>query len=301
MRTSFLLFFLFSFPPAFSQSRSTSDWVNYGSNHISKWIQVAPGKMGPNALPVPEMDYAEIGSNSAFETGIHAHFMKGDTALNSYMAFQWTVVPKKVAIKAWGFPTETFHMNNEVRNYRQIYYDDEGWQTSGGDLWVSTFVQILGDCGGWPDIVLNYSIKTTTGAILHARYTDGMAHYFYFSLGKSFYPRSFFFDEIRIAGMGGFYEWQTNKVEMAQDEGPLFGAGVKIKHRGFALANEIGGYTGYDAYNFIGEKGYNDPIVYRLKFIKEGERFDWKLEYKTGWGDYNYNTFKLEVAFRFNI
>ena len=134
MRITFLLFLLIFSIPTFSQSRSTSDWTNFGSSHISKWIQVAPGKMGPNALPVPEMDYAEIGAQSSFEAGIHSHVMKGDTAVNSYFAFQWSVVPEKIAVKLWGFPTETFRMNNEVRDERQIYYDDEGWKTTTGDL-----------------------------------------------------------------------------------------------------------------------------------------------------------------------
>jgi hypothetical protein len=286
---------------SFGQSRSTKNWVDFGSNHISKWVQVAPGTMGPNALPVPEMDYAEIDKESSFTAGIHSHFMKGDTAVNSYLAFQWTVVPQKVAVKFWGFPTETFRMNNEVRTARQIYYDDKGWKTTGGDLWISTFLQLIKNRGKWPDVLLNYSLKTTTGSILHARYTDGMAHYFYLSLGKSFFPKNNFFNEIRIAGMGGFYEWQTNKVEMAQDEGPLFEAGVKIRHKNFILANEIGGYQGYDAYDFIGIKGFNDPLVYRLRLIKQGVNFDWKLEYKTGWQDYNYTTFKLEMVYRFTI
>ena len=101
--------------------------------------------------------------------------------------------------------------------------------------------------------------------------------------------------------MGGFYEWQTNKVEMAQDEGPLFEAGIKLSHRDFSLASEFGGYSGYDAYDFIGAKGFNDPLVYRLRLIKKGGNFDWKLEYKTGLQDYNYTTFKFEVIYWFTF
>ncbi len=297
---AFLLLLFFSLP-VFSQSRSTENWINFGSNHISKWIQVAPGKLGPNALPVPDMDYAKIDTTSSIATGIHSHFMKGDTSVNSYLSFQWTVIPEKVAVKIWGYPSETFRIDNKIRDERQIYYDDEGWKTEVGDLWISTFLQILKDKGKWPDIVLNYSMKTTTGSIIHARYTDGMAHYFYISFGKSFHPKNNLFDEIRIAGMGGFYEWQTNKVEMAQDEGPLFQAGIKIRRKNIIIANEIGGYSGYDAYKFIGAKGYNDPVVYRLKLMKEGEKIDWRIEYKTGLQDYNYKTFKLEIAYHFTI
>ncbi len=301
MRFFILLFLVLGRITVPAQSRSTENWINYGSSHKSKWLQITPGKLGPNALPVPEMDYASIETQSSFKAGIHSHFMKGDTAVNSYLAFQWTVVPEKVAVKLWGYPTETFHMTNEVRDERQIYHDDEGWQTANGDLWISTFIQLLKNRKKWPDIVLNYSMKTTTGTVADARYTDGMAHYFFLSVGKSFLLHNPVINEIRIAGMGGFYEWQTNKVEMAQDEGPVFQAGIKLKHKSFILANEFGEYNGYDAYKFIGEKGFNHPIVYRLKLIKQSKHFDWKLEYKTGWQDYNYTTFKFEAAYYFDI
>lgn len=301
MRISAIFIFLFLSFSIYGQTRKTSDWINFGSNHVSKWIQVAPGKMGPNALPVPEMDYAQVANRSGFEAGTHFNVMKGDTSISSFLAFDWAVVPEKVAVKIWGFPTETFRTNNEVRDDRQIYYDDTGWMTGGGDIWISTFIQIIKDRNKWPDVVLNYSLKTTTGSILHARYTDAPVHYFYAAFGKSFFPENHFLSEVRVAGMGGFYIWQTNKVEMAQDEGPLFEAGVKIRHKTISLMNEVGGYWGYGAYDFLGVKSFAAPIVYRAKLLKEGERFDWKLEYRTGWKDYKYTTFIFGVAYRFNV
>jgi hypothetical protein len=299
---NYILFIVFiSVIPVYGQTRSTEGWTNFGSNHTSQWLQIAPGKMGPNALPVPEMDYARVDSFSKVEIGVHSHTMKGDTAINSYLSFQWTIVPKKVAVKIWGIPTETFRLNNELRDERQIYYDDTGWRIIGGDLWVSTFIQVLKDRKYLPDLVLNYTLKTTTGMVHDARYTDAPLNYFYMALGKSYLPKKSFIDEIRLAALGGFYVWQTNKVEMAQDEGPVFEVGLKIRHKNFWLVNEFGGYRGYDAYSFIGALGFNDPLIYRLSGIKQGKIIDWKIEYNTGWQDYNYNTFKFEVAYRFNF
>lgn len=293
---TFIVFLLYT-AVAMGQSRSTTDWFDYGSSHISKWIQVAPGKMGPNALPVPEMDYAEIGNHSWLTTGAHLNIMKGDTAINSYLDLHWAVAPGKVAVKLWGNPTETFRQSNEIRNQRQIYYDDKGWMTAGGDLWVSTFIQLLRHHEKFPDLAVNYTLKTTTGSVLHARYTDSPAHYFYIAAGKSYFPDNVFIDEIRLAGMGGIYIWQTNKVEMAQDEGPLYEAGLKLRHRDFMLYNELGGYNGYGAYGFMGVGDFNHPIVYRTRFIRQGKFFNWALEYKTGWNDFNYSTFKLEFSY----
>ena len=283
------------------QTRKTTDWFDYGSSHISKWIQVAPGKLGPNALPVPEMDYARIHNHSTFETGTHLNVMPGDTSINSFLALNWTVVPGRVAVKLWGFPTETFRTSNDIRDERQIYYDDDGWMTTKGDLWISTYIQLMKDKQLLPDVVINYSLKTTTGSIIHGRFTDGPAHYFYASAGKSIFPRRFFVDEFRIAGMGGFYVWQTNKVEMAQDEGPLFQGGIMLRRKNLSLFNEAGAYNGYGAYSYMGIEPHNNPVVYRARLQLETNSTFWKLEYKTGWLDYNYATLKLEFVYKFTI
>jgi hypothetical protein len=295
-----LIFFSLAFlPESLGQSRRTKDWTDFGSSHVNKWIQVAPGTMGPNALPVPEMDYAQVAGSSSLETGIHTHFMKGDTAVNSWLNFRWVVVSEKVEVSFWGFPTETFRMTNEVRDERQIYYDDTGWITHQGDLWISTRIQVLKNHKTLPDITLNYSFKNTTGLMKHGRYSDAGTNYFYLALGKSFFPKTGILDELRIAGLGGFYLWQTNKVEMAQDEGPLVEAGLKLRKNNISVANEIGGFFGYDVYEFIGVTGNNDPLVYRLNIVKSGKLTDWKAEFITGLNDYHYHTFKMGITYRF--
>lgn len=286
---------------ALSQSRSTKDWIDFGSSHVNKWLQIAPGKMGPNALPVPDMDYGLIDTLSNAELGVHTHFMPGDHAVNSFMAFYWCVVPEKVAVKIWGFPTETFRMDNAVRDERQIYWDDTGWITNPGDLWISTFIQLVKEKKRFPDLTLNYSFKTTSGWAHHARYTEAGANYFYGALGKSVNLENHFIDEIRVALMSGFYVWQTNKVELAQDEGPLYQLGVQLKHRDWMWVNEIGGYSGYDAYDFIGVKGDNDPLIFRTRLQRTGQRFGWKAEYQAGFHDYHYKTFRASMIYRFGL
>lgn len=301
MRISLTFLFLFAFISVFGQSRSTKGWIDFGSRHVNRWLQIAPDKMGPNALPVPWMDYASLDSLSNVEFGLHAHHMEGDQAVNSYISFYWSVVPKRVVVNIWGFPSETFLMTNAVRDDRQIYYDNTGWITNPGDLWISTFVQLIRGHKNWPDLSMNYSFKTTTGWATHARYTEAGANYFYGALGKSFYPKKGFIDEVRLAALGGFYVWQTNKVELAQDEGPLYEVGLILKHKTISWTNEVGGYSGYDAYDFIGVTGDNDPLIYRTRLTRTGERFLWKLEYQGGFHDYHYKTIRFSVAYRFNF
>ena len=288
-----------------AQSRSTKDWLNYGSGHVNQWLQIAPAAMGPNALPVPDMDYALVGTFSSFTTGAHHHNMPGDEAVNSYFNFKWNLAPNRVTVSFWGMPTETFNMNNDVRTQRQIYWDDEGWTTNQGDLWISTHIQLLHSKKMAPDMVLNYTFKTTTGVNDHARYTDAPMHYFYLALGKSIHVKSPILDEIRLAAMSGFYVWQTNKVEMAQDEGPLLQGGLQLRRKTLSLFTELGGYKGYDAYEFMDRhmgtdriEGLNDPLVYRFRLEHQGRRFGISGEYQAGIRDYAYQTVRLNVSYR---
>jgi len=301
MKRNFLALFLLL--PAFwvsGQSRPTGNWMDFGSSHISKWLQIAPAKLGPNALPVPAMDFARLDSLSNIETGVHAHYMEGDRGVNSYLSLYWSVVPKRVVVHVWGFPTETFQTDNSVRDERQIYYDDTGWITEPGDIWISTFIQLVRDRKNLPDITLNYSTKTTTGGAIQGRFTDAPANYYYIAFGKSVFPEKGFIDEVRFAAMGGFYVWQTNKVELAQDEGPLYQFGLDLKHKRLNWRNEIGGYKGYDAYQYMGVRGYNDPLIIRSNITRSGKIFDYKLEYQTGLHDYFYNTFRFSVFYNFD-
>lgn len=81
-----LLFFISLFfvsASLFAQNRYNNNWINYGQEGWgpAQWLQIAPGKMGPNALPVPKMDYALVGDKHKIEVGAQYHQMEGDTAI----------------------------------------------------------------------------------------------------------------------------------------------------------------------------------------------------------------------------
>jgi hypothetical protein len=291
---------------SFSQSRDQSDWIDFGSTSAAQYLQIAPGTLGPNALLVPRMDYAKVGDESELEVGCHYHQMYGDTAVNSFVRFYWNIAPGRAAVEIWGQPSETFRLINELRDERQIYYDDDGWTTIAGDLLVSTYVQILKDQRIWPDVSINYTLKTTTGDNYDGRYTNASMNYFYLAIAKSLLFDKGPVDEIRLAGMGGFYVWQTNKVMMAQDEGAVMEVGLQLRKESFNFYTEFGGYSGYDAYQFLcdqyGEKtiqGHNDPLILRMRMEKTGKHFNYSAEYQTGFRDYDYQTLRLGVTLHF--
>ncbi|HKK82286.1 MAG TPA: hypothetical protein VJ909_08555 [Prolixibacteraceae bacterium] len=309
-KTTLLILFSFLTLLLNAQNRHNNDWIDFGQEGWgpAQWLQIAPGKMGPNALPVPKMDYARVGVNHQFEVSAHYHQMTGDTTINSDISFYWAVVPKKVAVEIWGQPSETYRTTNDVRDERQIWYDDEGWTTEPGDLFVSTYIQLTRDKKHLPDISINYTLKTTTGDNLHARYTNASMNYFYLAAGKSFYPNSLLIDEIRIAALAGFYVWQTNIKDMAQNEGPVYEFGIKIKKRNISIYTELGGYSGYGVYDFINPiigggtsiEDADDPLVYRAGIEKAGLKFNFMAEFQSGLNnDYPFNTLRLGVTYKF--
>ena len=188
MHTRIILILFLLFPLiALSQNRDRSNWIDFGGDSPSKWLQIAPGKLGPNALPVPDMDYACVENENKIELGAHYHFMTGDTAINSFASFYWVIAPGRAAVRIYANPTETFHMTNEVRDERQINSDDAGWTTEAGDLLVTTYIQVLKEKKYIPGVSIAYTIKTTTGGNLNGRYTDAEMNNFYLAAGKSFH------------------------------------------------------------------------------------------------------------------
>lgn len=289
-----------------AQNRNYESWINFGDSHPSKWLQIAPGKMGPNALPVPRLNYGLLSQEHEIEIGAHYHQMDGDQAINSFNRIYWNVAPGRVVIDIQTYATETFKMTNDVRDERQIYLDDTGWITEAGDLSISTHVQLIKEKKNIPDLCLTYTMKTTTGSNKHARYTDAEMNNFYLTAGKSFIPNFQLLDEIRIAAMYGFYVWQTNKVEMSQDEGPVYGFGINLKKAFFSYNLEYAGYNAYDAYEYLGRnndeidiKGHNDPIILRNKIQINSNHFNFNLEYQNGFRDYHYQTIRLGVIYHF--
>jgi hypothetical protein len=312
--TRYFLFFIFILTTSIlhSQNRKDDSWIDFGQEGWgpARWLQIAPGKMGPNALPVPEMDYARVGNKNEIEAGVQYHQMKGDTAVNSYISFYWAVVPEIVVVKIWGQPSETYRTTNDVRDERQIWYNDEGWSTEPGDLLVSTYIQIIQDKKNLPDISINYTLKTTTGDNRNARYTNGSMNYFYLAAGKSVYPKWQVLDEIRFAALAGFYVWETNLNDMAQNEGPVYEAGIKLRKETINMYAEIGGYTGYGAYSHLNAiiesdtpiDEADDPLIYRAGIEKTGAKFDFKAEFQSGLNnDYPFNTLRVGITYKFSF
>ncbi len=68
---------------------------------------------------------------------------------------------------------------------------------------------------------------------------------------------------------------------------------------------DLGGYKGYDAYEFVDRhmgtdriEGLNDPLVYRFRLEHQAPRFGISGEYQAGIRDYAYQSVRLNVSYR---
>lgn len=271
----------------FGQNRTHPPFKSRVESHVHKYLLLAPGMMGPNALPVPEIGNGVIGDRGFAELGAHSHFLKNDNGVNSFLRFYFPIVADVIAIDIWGYPTETFRMRNERRDELQIYYDDTGRITQGGDLWLATSIQLIRNHKWLPNMVGKVALKTTSGNLDHARFTDSPAQYFQLSTGKQW-------NNWRLNATGGFYVWQTNREEVSQDEGLMWGAEVRWQPKRFQVYQSVSGYHAYE------QTGENRPVI-----LKSGASYRWKkaqveIEYQTGIQHYYYETVRLSFRYFFN-
>lgn len=262
-----------------------------GVTHWSKYIILSPGYLGPNALPVPEVEDAILPEMASLELAVDAHFSEGDQTQDLYTEFYTPLFTKRAGLRINMIPVEHFKMDTATRDMRRVR-DEDGEGYSSGDVYVSTFIQLVKDKEGCPDISVTANLKTASGGKLSAaRHTDSPGYYFSLSAGKNFQTGLPCMDIIRIYGMAGFYSWQTFRDEYYQDDAILYGLGCNLRFNKLDLKNTLGGYYGY-----IGNR--DQPVVYTLSLETRYESgMNFKIMYRHGIKDFMYDTFRFSCVF----
>lgn len=277
-------------PSGFCFSQDYSWWYtkyNWPTNR--PWVQaltLTPGYMGPNALPVPDINTGLIPEKATVKTGLEVHKSKGDNTENAYTEVYLPLFSKRVGIKLNMNPFEHYKMDTLTRDIRKSRdYDGKG--TAVGDVYLGTYIQLLAYDALWPDVAVSFSIKTASGSNLDAlRYTDTPGYFMDVSLGKNFHPNGFI-RTIRPYAMAGFYAYQTYHPIFRQNDCILYGAGVNIASRNIELSNAIGGYRGY-------LKNGDNPTVYRATLTtKFNSAVNFDLRFQQGIGDFKYTSVRL--------
>lgn len=265
-----------------------------GTTHWSRYIILSPAYMGPNALPIPEVKNGLISQNATLNVSVDYHHSKGDQTQNAFLQFFTPLFSNRVGLNVTWVPYEIYETDTITRDLRRDR-ERSGNGGSPGDIYFSTFIQLVEDHDFLPEMVLSMNFKTASGGGLSsARHTDAPAYFFDLSTGKSIPLGGNLFKTIRPHLMFGFYVWQTFRQDYYQNDALLYGGGVDLKGEKLEITNAIGGYYGY----------INDgdrPMVYRFDVkLKPKGLLNYSLRFQQGLNDFEFSTFRLGAEINLN-
>lgn len=258
-----------------------------GVTHWSKYMIISPAFLGPNALPVPDVNDGSLPGKASLEVSVEGHFSRGDKTKDMFTKLYFPLFSERVGLKLSIVPIEFYEMDTITRDLRKVRdYKAEG--ISFGDVYVGTYIQLVKNNDHFPDILLSANLRTASGGNLSAaRFTDSPGYFFDVSVGKDFRLDNPVFKSVRPFALAGFYVWQTNRDDYFQDDAILYGAGFNLQIGEMELTNSFGGYYGY-----IGNG--DKPAVYRF-LLKSGRDslFNYKFMFQQGTRDMKYSSFRI--------
>lgn len=252
---------------------------------------------GPNANPVPEFEDARIPSKTTISLMADYYFGYGDQTKNGYFKIEFPLLPERVSFKIWSTVLENYKVTNQVSAERNM----QNGTTSGkanGDFYVQTRIRILKETTSLPSLILNSTLKTASGTNhLERRYFDTPGYYFDAEIGKSWYTKSSFINEIRAVADVGFMCWETG-FQSTQDDAPMYGAKIIIGNQNWKLENTLSGYWGWMHTNLNFGSDYGDaPLVYAAKITKMTKTINYFVQYQYGIKDFPYNQIRVGISF----
>ncbi len=262
------------------------DWD--GSTHWSRYIIASPDLMGPNALPIPDLDDGRIQNEHFFKFSAWAHLSKGDHTFNPRLQFTYAMVPERISFDLFMVPVEYFNMSHEKKTERRTFHVFYDRKLAIGDLYLHTNIQLTKK--KW-DSRLRLGFKYASSSMQGmARFTDAPGYYFDLSAGKDL-PLGV--RKIRFMIMAGFYVWQTNSDTRFQNDAFLFGLGGRYCLGKFMLESHIRGYAGYLNHG-------DHPIVWKTQVSRERKPFRFELGYQRGLHDFDYHSLELGAVYWLN-
>lgn len=262
-------------------------WQNY--------LTISPAFMGPNALPVPELDMAYISHEFSFTARGDFYFGKGDQTQNVFTRIYLPLAKAFAAAEVFYVPFEWYKLNAATRDLRKAReFEAEG--LANGDVYFGTTIKVLHEVQGLkrPAITFGMFAKTASGThLFNARFTDTPGYYFTVNLGKTLRPFVNQDHSIRLYASQGFYVWQTYSDKFLQNDAYSFGAGVKVAlGQRWEFKQEFAGYIGYID---DGDK----PMLLRTMLSHRGQMIRHALRFQLGLNDFPYNSISYGVSLFF--
>jgi hypothetical protein len=254
------------------------------------WMQIAPGYLGANALPVPDVKRGVMDTTLEVEVTASNHFSAGDPTQDISGRLFIPFAKNRIAIEMYGVVFEHYAFTTEVRDER-FARDKDGKGTAIGDFYFSTLIQVIKD-RKFPNTLFRFASKTASGNQLEAaRYTDSPGYFFDLSFSKDLGDKKA--GMFRPFGLFGFYSWQTNDELNLQNDAFMYALGTDYLKNNNMFSVSWSGYTGYKNER---DRPMQLNLEYRKDFIKKAIR----VRYLHGLRDWEYKTIKFSFIWKFN-
>ena len=290
-----LLFLLFSLN-VYSQS-SGDDWSWWNELHDweegdpgwRNWIKIAPGYLGPNALPVPDVKRGYLNAESEFEIKASSHFFKGDPTQDISGRLFVPFAQSRIALEVYGVIIEHFAFSQEIRNERFSRIED-GKGLAVGDLYFSTLIRLVKE-KNFPNTLLRMACKTASGnQFKGARTSDSPGYFFDLSFSKNVGQTEN--GLFRPFGLAGFYSWQTNDELNLQNDAFMYALGVDFERNSLLLSASYSGYSGY-------KNDRDKPMQVNFELCKDFDGKAIRVQYNHGLRDLSYKTVRISFIWKF--
>ncbi|HAH26038.1 MAG TPA: hypothetical protein DCL77_20140 [Prolixibacteraceae bacterium] len=249
-------------------------------------MHITPGYLGPNALPVPNMEKGVVPEGTSMELGADFYFRTGDPTQDISAKYYRSFANERIGIELYGVVYEHYNMSDTIRDER-IARDFNGKGYAIGDFYFATLLQLIKG-KKFPDTMLRLGCRTASGGNLEAaRYSDSPGYFIDFSFSKEFADANKKLS-FRPYASGGFYCWQTNDDFDLQNDALLYGVGADLKYSSWSVSNSLSGYSGY--------KNERDrPKVYTFDLKHTINKYTLRLQYLYGLRDWTYQGVKLSM------
>ncbi|HAG15837.1 MAG TPA: hypothetical protein DCG69_04840 [Bacteroidales bacterium] len=294
---SFFVFYFFLFFTNLGISQSADDWWYeiHQTDGITPWqryLILSPAFMGPNAFPVPAVQDGLVSANFELETSLEGHFNVHENTENIFTKVSIPLMKDKIVLEMSMVPVELFWYDTLIRDQR-FSRNYEGKGIASGDVYVGTHIQLVENRAHWPDIMVDFTLKTSSGNQFEsARFSKSNGYYLAISGGKSYFlADTKFIRSVRLYAMLGFYAWQTNLADHMQDDALLYGFGFRLNSSRFSWSNELAGFYGY-------LNNGDRPLVYRsqLQTIRD-KKLNYALRFEHGTTDYDFRSIRISLIY----
>ena len=266
-------------------------WVmvtfGYSQNvHWSQKIRHVSRYLGPNALPVEEMQDARADTVPWLRLGTQYHNGTGDNTYNGLATFQAPLYSRRVSIRLHMMPYEYFSLGEQtIKERRQ--FDTSTTGKGVGDLNIATHITLWEETGKRPAVQAIINLRTASGGNLQqARFIDAPGYTLKFAAGKSYGNKQ----RLRWYVNAGLRVYQTRRPDADQNDAVVYGVGHDFIGHLFTAKVRVTGYAGYfDA----GDK----PLVLRMRVLyNKWKKYQAGLELQQGNKDYDFTSYTVYLT-----